>query len=232
MKNLFRFFFITLLLSHAVSSFAQVRVRGYTRKDGTSVRPHTRSYPKGGSYSSGSSSPASSKSIDDDDDDNYSYGSNKINSTVDGKPMSISQKKFKGGFYRVNPSLTLVKASSYSNYALPIYEVDNLSLVTSIEDTASAPIYLSVMRIDGKVADIFSFPRGSLDRDTDFSRPFYHVISKSHFTADQVLELIDKYRFSLSDGLLKRMVDVGSVYSPPLDLPPYLTHRLEVIRLH
>ncbi len=230
MKNVLCFLFITLFFSHAISSFGQVRVRGYTRKDGTSVRPHTRSYPGGGSYSSGSSSssPASSKSSDDDDD---LYGS-KINSTIDGEPMSISQKKFKSGFYRVSPSLTLIRANSYSSYAVPFYEVDNLSLSTSIGDTMSAPVYLSVIRVNGKVADILSFPRGLLGRETDFSRPFYHAINKSYFTADQALELIEKYRFVLDEDMLKRYVDVSSQYSPALDLPPYVTHKLEVIRLH
>lgn len=230
MKNILRLLFITLFLSLVVDSFGQVRVRGYSRKDGTYVRPHTRSYPGGGSGSSSSSLPASSRFSDDDDDDNDRYGS-KIASTVDGKSISISQKKFKKGAYRVSPNLTLIRANSYSSYAVPIYEVDNLTLATSTEDTTSAPVYLSVMRVNGKVADIVPFPRSTLGGDADFGRPFYHIIDKSYLTTDQVLELIDKYRFTLSEGTLKKMVDVSSQYSPPLDLPSYVSHRLEVIRL-
>lgn len=53
-----RFFVVALLLLSVNVAEAQVRVRGYYRKNGTYVRPHTRSYPGGRSFSQGIGVPA------------------------------------------------------------------------------------------------------------------------------------------------------------------------------
>lgn len=64
----------TILLLSTIQAIAQTQVRGYTRKDGTYVAPHTRTAPdsnKWNNYGSKSSNSYGSKDRDSDNDGIY-----------------------------------------------------------------------------------------------------------------------------------------------------------------
>lgn len=170
---MFKTLLLLFILSMPSLVDAQVRVRGYTRKDGTYVRPHTRSSPGGGS------SYSSSSSDDSDDDDKYDF--NKMSGIVDGKKISISKKKFVNSRYRLSPTVMLLQPNSYSREAIVIHDDGKLSIDMSGDSTTS-PVYLSVFRINGKVADVVAFPRNILYYTTDFSHSLYHSIKYKQVT--------------------------------------------------
>lgn len=237
---------LTLLLAiQTIVTFSQVHVRGYTRKDGTYVRPHTRSSPGSGS----SSSTYNSSSVSSND---YSPGGGRnITVKVDGHETTLSNKDFKDGWYKAGPTLAFYKPKSYLDDIVPVYEAstdlksftpvktkkkrlfktteEKAEVSTMVYDTSGVPVYLSVIRVNGKVADIVAFPRSILNEQTvDFSHTMYHVLDKSLFTAEQSLELIDKYGFKSEQGILKTSINVSYGNTK---LPDYINHKVEVMRL-
>lgn len=225
--------FLAIIFLFLAPYFAdsQVHVRGYTRKDGTYVRPHTRSSPgSGSSYSSGSSSNSYTSSYLSSSSGTTTSTYNdlrKIRTVVNGNTRSIPYKSFKDGAYKISPDITLVMVSEYSGEVEPFYEAS--SSKSSPTDTTSMPVYLSTIRVNGKLIDAVPFTRDLFGKKLDMMRSFNHVINRASLTSEQVIELIDKYNFKLNGDELSKSMSITSKSS--MSLPSYVTHRLEVMRV-
>ncbi|WP_267403780.1 MULTISPECIES: hypothetical protein [unclassified Chryseobacterium] len=157
-KLLLLFIFSFSFLAQVEAQRRTTSVRGYTRKDGTYVRPHTRSYNSGSGYSSSySSSPTS----------NINYLNSSINSSKE----------------EYTPSETFQEEG-----------IQNSKLSVTEDKNSGTKIYLSVLYYNDKIIDICPITKSY--QDWDFNR-VYHSFNKSLITAEDTLELITNYNWTV-----------------------------------
>lgn len=171
-----------LLTIFALSFLAQVEaqrrstsVKGYTRKDGTYVRPHTRSYNSGSIYSSSGSRNSSS------------YSSNSEERYSESKKTISSQY-----------------LTSTSNYNGDRIEKSNLvSIQNSDLDTDDGNIiYLSVLYYNDKVIDICPITKNIINKWA-FDE-VNHSFNKNNLTPQDALDLISNYGWSVSNEKISK----------------------------
>lgn len=167
---------LLLLIIFSFSFLTQVEaqrrttsVKGYTRKDGTYVRPHTRSYNSGKGYSSNASN----------------YSSSYLSSSDESRSES---KAFSGEYL-----------TSTSNYKGDKIEKSNLvSIQNSDSETEDGNIiYLSVLYYNDKVIDICPISKDILG-EWDFDN-IYHSFNKKNLSSEDALDLISNYKWSINN---------------------------------
>lgn len=179
-------------------------VKGYTRKDGTYVRPHTRSYKSGSnSYSSSSSSYSSS-----------SYESNEGGEIVESKLMAqliVSDKDKKQ-----DKKKDKKKGKSEE---IEIQEVVNDSTFIP-QETFYIDVY--VLRYNDVILDIMADPREAIS--------FYpkYQFHKDKVPSDVVIDLVSNHGWTLKNDILSKTY-YG--YSRDKD-PDYLNRKKEKIQLN
>ena len=164
----FSFFTITDAQKRSTS------VKGYTRKDGTYVRPHTRSYNSGSGYSSYSS-------------DSYLTGTSSSNES-----SYESKKEQKGEYLKIT-----------SNYRGEKIEKSELNTIqNSDSETESGNIiYLSVLYYNNKIIDVCPITRGYLDWEFD---EVQHSFDKNKITPEDALDLVSNYGWSISNEKIRK----------------------------
>ncbi len=162
-------------------------VKGYTREDGTYVRPHTRSYNSGSSYSS--SSYQSSPSYSSSSDESYS-----------------KFKKTSSGDY----------LASTSNYNGDRIEKSNLISIqnSDFEMEDGNIIYLSVLYYNDKVIDICPISKNIID-DWAFDE-VNHSFNKNNLTPQDALDLVSNYGWRISKDKISRSFRYVSSYDKVL----------------
>lgn len=168
-------FKILLLLIFSFSFLSQFEaqrrttsVKGYTRKDGTYVRPHTRSYNSGRSYSSSGS--------------NYSSSYQSISDKNDSESTTFS------GDY-------LTSTSSYKGDKIEkssLISTQNSDLETEDGNI----IYLSVLYYKDKVIDICPISK-NIFNSWDFDE-INHSFNKNNLSSEDALDLVSNYGWSIN----------------------------------
>lgn len=168
-------FKILLLLIFSFSFLSQFEaqrrttsVKGYTRKDGTYVRPHTRSYNSGRSYSSSGS--------------NYSSSYQSISDKNDSESTTFS------GDY-------LTSTSSYKGDKIEkssLISTQNSDLETEDGNI----IYLSVLYYKDKVIDICPISKNIFNSWT-FDE-INHSFNKNNLSSEDALDLVSNYGWSIN----------------------------------
>jgi len=167
-------FKILLLLIFSFSFLSQFEaqrrttsVKGYTRKDGTYVRPHTRSYNSGRSYSSSGSNYSSSyQSISDKNDS--------------------GSTPFSGDY--------LTSTSSYKGDKIEkssLISTQNSDLETEDGNI----IYLSVLYYKDKVIDICPISKNIFNSWT-FDE-INHSFNKNNLSSEDALDLVSNYGWNI-----------------------------------
>jgi len=165
-----------LFLIFSCSFFVQIEaqkrttsVRGYTRKDGTYVRPHTRSYTAGSGYSSYNSNTNFSSEED------YSY-------------KNLSKEK------ENSDSKYLTKTSDYDGETIEVSKLNAIQNTDTSNEEGNV-IYISVLYYNDKIIDICPIPRSIINK-WDFD-DVYHYIDKDEITSEHALDLISNYNWNL-----------------------------------
>lgn len=160
-------------------------VKGYTRKDGTYVRPHTRSYTSGSGYSS------------------YSSGLTEGHSSSFDTIFSDSKNDQSGEY--------LTSTSKYNGEKIvksqlnKVPDADENYLEGNI-------IYLSVLYYNNKVIDICPIKKDY--NDWSFNE-VYHSFNKSKLSSEDALDLISNYGWSLSNDKLRKTFQYSSDKNSP-----------------
>ncbi|WP_265426630.1 hypothetical protein [Chryseobacterium sp. YIM B08800] len=168
-------FKILLLLIFSFSFLSQFEaqrrttsVKGYTRKDGTYVRPHTRSYNSGRSYSSSGSNYSSSyQSISDKNDSG---------STTFSGDYLTSTSSYKGD--KIEKSSLISTQNS------------------DLETEDGNIIYLSVLYYKDKVIDICPISKNIFNSWT-FDE-INHSFNKNNLSSEDALDLVSNYGWSIN----------------------------------
>ncbi len=202
-----RFLLIIIsLLSSLTQMEAQRRttsVKGYTKKDGTYVRPHTRSYNSGSGYSSYKSSLSGN-----------SYSSNSYENEI-----SISNKNMQDDQY-------LNYTSAYNGEKIEKSKL--ISVQNSDPEIQDGNIiYLSVLYYNGNVIDICPVTKNIIN-NWDFEN-IYHSIDKEKLTPEHALELISNFHWSIYKEKITKSFKYLSSYDN--QSPSYLTRSIEAIKL-
>lgn len=212
MKKQIFLFLLTLLLT--ISVFGQKRttsVKGYTRKDGTYVRPHTRGYTPG----SGSTS-------------TYSY--NVSTSNPKDKEIEPTSLKFLTET-KTNASPDYLGSVKYKGQKIGLTtlkfiggepDIDNID--SKGRRTESAIVfYVSVLRYKGKTLDICPVPRDYSGWSFD---KVEHKFDKKLISTEDALDLISNYDWRIySDKIEKNF----SYSFSDRGFPTYLTKTIEAI---
>lgn len=209
MKKIMTLILMTILIVYAEAQ-KTTNVKGYYRKDGTYVRPHTRT-TKGSSTSKIS---------------NYSTSKNKNRKEVKSDDI-------------ISTTLTIVEIddSDFSETTLSKHYPKNEKIIatqlvelSSDSNTESNSdgviIYVSVLRYNGITLDICPITRGILG-DWEFSK-VQHRFLKTKISADEALDLISNYGWQVKGN------DIIKDYSYSYNdkgLPKYLTKTTEAIKL-
>lgn len=220
-KKVLLLFVLTIILGG--QSFAQRKttsVKGYYRKDGTYVRPHTRHYNAGsGTYSSSS---YGTPSNDNDTTDNIQLTTLNI-ATLEKKEYSTSTSKYKyEKGTKITPT-TLVTDNLEGNQSTA---TDTLKPKQEAQSDGII-IYVSVLRYNGKTIDICPITRDYSD-DWDFNK-VRHRFAKSTVTAEEALQLVSEYGWTISEEDLKK--DFSYDYIASKGFPKYLTRTIEAMKL-
>ena len=142
-------------------------MRGYTRKDGTYVRPHTRSYTAGSGYSSYNSNTNFSSEED------YSY-------------KNLSKEN--------SDSKYLTKTSDYDGETIEVSKLNAIQNTDTSNEEGNV-IYISVLYYNDKIIDICPIPRNIINK-WDFD-DVYHYVDKDEITSEHALDLISNYNWNL-----------------------------------
>ncbi|MCS4304247.1 hypothetical protein [Chryseobacterium sp. BIGb0232] len=166
-KLILLFIFSFSFLSSISAQKRTTSVKGYTRKDGTYVRSHTRSYSSGSGYSS--------------------YGSNLNGSYSSSDTLdSMDSKKNQNGQY-----LTSTKSINgdkiVKSTLTMIQDYDENYLEGNI-------IYLSVLYYKEQVIDICPITKNYSDWNFDDT---YHSFNKNKLSSEDALDLISNYGWSI-----------------------------------
>lgn len=179
-------------------------VKGYTRKDGTYVRPHTRSYKSGsGSYSSSSSSYSSGSS--ESNESNEIVESNLVAQLiVSEKDNKQNKKKDK-------------KKKKDEEIEIQTQDVVNDSIV---QETFYIDVY--VLRYNDIILDIMADPREAISFHPKYQ---FH---KDKVPSDVVIDLVSNFGWTLKNDILSK-----TYYSFGSDKDPnYLSRKKERIQLN
>lgn len=204
---------VTLIISIASNIFGQrTSVKGYFRKNGTYVSPHTRSSRSGSSSYSGS----------------YS------NSYTTDEPVQINESSLS---IQNNESKDYKSSYQYKSNSKNLKSGDSpLTIVENTDTVKNAlPLYISVLRYKGKIIDICPIPKSILSYDYDFSYGrVYHKISKQKMSSEHIVELISNYGFTLEGDDLKLSLPIRSykMEREKINESGFLTHSFEVINLN
>lgn len=176
---IFSFSFLTQIEAQRRST----SVKGYTRKDGTYVRPHTRNYNSGSSYSS------------------RSYQNTPSYSSSSDESYSESKKTFSGQYL-----------TSTSNYKGDKIEKSNLVSIqnSDLETDDGTIIYLSVLYYNDKVIDICPITKNIID-DWAFDE-VNHSFNKNNLTPQDALDLVSNYGWRISKDKISRSFRYPSPY--------------------
>lgn len=213
-------FVLTLLL--AGQTFAQKKttsVKGYYRKDGTYVRPHTRHYNAG----SGTYSPSSYGTYSTNKDTSENIPLTTLNIwTLEKNEYTVttSKSKYERGAKVI--SSTLVSENIEDNQT-----VSDTSKIKKENQNEGIIIYVSVLRYNGKTIDICPITRDYSD-DWDFNK-IRHKFLKSTISAEEALQLVSDYGWKISGEELKK--DFSYDYISSKGLPKYLTKTVEAMKL-
>lgn len=144
--------FLLCLIAFSALSFSQVKVRGYYRKDGTYVRPHTRSYP-GSSKRSGSNYSLTNHSYS-------SFNNLSSSSSYDDTPQNASTRKYyfyeyRNQYYHIKRMLSVRKKRRdrkmmASSYTISNTNGDTIGWLTRTSDNVYI-IYDSKASLAGRV---------------------------------------------------------------------------------
>lgn len=201
---------ICLLVMPVLAQRRSTSVRGYTRKDGTYVRPHVRGYTAGSggssSYSSGNSSALKSDEIAFT---TLKFAAVDVNDGSGAKPAYIKEKG-----QRI--ALTTLKFINSGD------EDANLKDKTEV---GGIVFYVSVLRYKGKTLDICTIPR-SYGR-WDFEK-VSHEFQKKDITTEDALDLVSNYGWNISNDEISKNFQYD--YSSK-GLPSFLTKTIEAIRV-
>lgn len=202
--------------------FAQRRttnVKGYYRKDGTYVRPHTRHYNAGTGNSSSSNTYYNGANNKSDDTQNIPLSTLEI-SPLEQSDYSHSTSKYKNGKGdRIQPAKVITVLDEV-NPSL------SETLDTSNQQSAGALIYISVLRYNGRTIDICPITRGYFS-EWEFDK-VHHSFDKKLISTVDALDLISNYGWRISDETISK--DYTYNYSDK-GLPEYLTKTIEALKL-
>ena len=197
-----------LLVMPILAQRRSTNVKGYTRKDGTYVRPHVRG------YAAGSGSTAS-----------YGY-SNDSPSKKD--EIALTTLNFSVAADRTDDKTTYLKEKGQK------IALTSLNFINSENDTANLKdktegsgivFYVSVLRYKGKTLDICTIPRSY--GSWEFEK-VSHEFQKKDITTEDALDLVSNYGWSISNDKISRnfTYDYNSK-----GLPSFLTKTTEAIRV-
>ncbi|PIF43925.1 hypothetical protein CLU96_0849 [Chryseobacterium sp. 52] len=180
-------FFTFSFLTQLDAQRRTTSVKGYTRKDGTYVKPHTRDYNSGSVYSSYKSTSGGNY--------NSSYSDNERNST--------DYKKVKNGQY-------LTYTSDYNGDKI---EKSKLTIIQNFDKESEDGniIYLSVLYYNGNVIDICPVSKNIIN-NWDFNN-INHSIDKDKLTSEHALDLISNYQWSISKEKITKNFKYLSSYN-------------------
>jgi len=171
MKKLLLLLFIGLLFSNDIYCQRKTTsVKGYYRKNGTYVRPHTRTY-----NSSSSNVGTYSYSPSTNNDKAESYGITSLS------------------FLTTNNSE--IKDSTISKNNRSKEEIKPSELINVEENEEGVIFYVSVLRYNGKTIDICPIKRDYSD-EWDFN-DVKHVVNKNDLSTEQALDLVSNYSWSI-----------------------------------
>lgn len=205
--------------------YAQKRtsVRGYYRKNGTYVSPHTRGYSPGSSsvYSSGYTSSSYT------DKEQIHSSSEAIVPTLL-KLVKVNQvsdnKKNRSSIYYD------VQGRKVTDTKLNFMAIDSVAqqISTNNGDRIDEGIvfYVSVLRYNGKTIDVCPISRGII-KDWAFEK-ISHEFHKTKITTEHALDLVSNYGWTISGEKISK--DFYYEYSDK-KLPKYLTKTIEAIKV-
>ncbi|MNS22674.1 hypothetical protein D3C72_544760 [compost metagenome] len=213
-KAIILFLFGIISTFHVFGQRRTTSVRGYYRKDGTYVRPHTRHY---------NSSSSTSSSV-------YNYHSSNTQPTVEIAPSSLKVDTISNYNYS-KTSNTIIHNYEIVPATLSSAPVEYISTKNGYVEKQSGEngeliIYISVLRYYNKIIDICPITRGYSNK-WDFEK-VKHSFRKELISAEHALELVSEYNWIISSGNISR--DFSYSYSRKL-LPSYLTIKIEAMKL-
>ncbi|QNN42942.1 hypothetical protein [Pedobacter roseus] len=206
---------LLLLLSVLLmtSAFAQRRttsVKGYYRKNGTYVSPHTRSYTAGTSTQYSSTGGATA------DDDKIASTTLKFSNSSETNLGSdnIIIAKYKG------QKIALTKLKFINE------EATDDTLISKDRNPGSGIVfYVSVLRYKDKTLDVCPIPRGY--SDWSFEK-VDHKFDKKLLSTEDALDLISNYGWRIYNDQISK--DFSYSYNDK-GFPPYLTKTIEAIKV-
>lgn len=185
LKFLLLFIFSFSFLYQIDAQRRTTSVKGYTRKDGTYVRPHTRSYTSGSGYSS--------------------YGSGSTGSYSSSfAPTSSDSKNSQNGEF-------LTSTSRYNGEKIVKSQLNKFT-DTDENYLDGNIIYLSVLYYNNKVIDICPIKKDY--NDWSFSE-VYHSFNKNKLSSEDALDLISNYGWSLNNDKLRKNFQYSSDKNSP-----------------
>ncbi|WP_223557835.1 hypothetical protein [Chryseobacterium lathyri] len=203
MKLRFLLIFISLLssLTQMDAQRKTTSVKGYTRKDGTYVRPHTRNHNSGIGHSS------------------YNSDGGLSSSDSSESETSINNKKMQSGQY-------LNYTSEYDGDKIEKSKL--ISIQNSDPESKDGNIiYLSVLYYNGNIIDICPVTKNIINK-WDFDS-IYHSIDQDKLTPEHALDLISNYHWSIYKEKITKSFKYVSSYDKPF--PSYLAKSIESIKL-
>lgn len=197
-----------LLVMPVLAQRRSTSVKGYTRKDGTYVRPHVRGYTAGSGSTSSYGYSSDSPSKNDEvalTTLNFSIAADR----ADTKPTYLKEKGQKIAL----TSLNFINS-----------ENDTANLKDKIEGSGIV-FYVSVLRYKGKTLDICTIPRSY--GSWEFEK-VSHEFQKKDITTEDALDLVSNYGWSISNDKISRnfIYDYNSK-----GFPSFLTKTTEAIRV-
>ncbi len=201
---------ICLLVMPVLAQRRSTSVRGYTRKDGTYVRPHVRGYTAGsGSTSSYSYGNSSAPKSDEIAFTTLKFAAVDVNDGAGAKPAYIKEKGQKIALTTLN----------FINS-----EDDGANLKDKTE-VGGIIFYVSVLRYRGKTLDICTITRSY--GSWEFEK-VSHEFQKKDITTEDALDLVSNYGWSISNDKMSKNFeyDYGNK-----GLPSFLTKTTEAIRV-
>jgi|GEM_PF-1206331 len=213
MKRKTLLFLFTLLLM--TSAFAQKRttnVKGYYRKDGTYVSPHTRGYTAGSSTPSQYSSISSVTSKDD------KIGSTNLKFSSSSETNLGSDNNITAKYKGQKIALTRLKFISD--------QVTNDTISSKDKNSGLGIVfYVSVLRYKDKTLDVCPIPRGY--SDWSFEK-VEHKFDKKLLSTEDALDLISNYGWRIYNDKISK--DFSYSYNDK-GFPSYLTKTIEAIKV-
>lgn len=203
-KLLLLFIFSFSFLAQIEAQRRTTSVRGYTRKDGTYVKPHTRSYNSGNGYSSSSYGSANLGSTSSEE--NYSY-----------KNLAKDEEN--------SDSRYLLKTSDYNGETIELSKLNAIQNTDTTNEEGNI-IYISVLYYNGKIIDICPITKGY--GSWSFNN-IYHSFNRNKITSDDALELITNYGWEIHNEKIGKSYKFE--LNSDKKLPNCFTKKIEALKL-